>query len=107
MRNAFCKGNPKTKFYSDFKNFDCEMFESELSNSQQSFQSLDHTCFHNVFFLLLTKYAPIIKKILRANHSPFMAKTLRKAMMSRSQLENKLNLEIKSRNNEDWSNYKK
>ena len=36
-----------------------------------------------------------------------MAKTLRKAIMSRSQLENKLNLEIKSRNNEDWSNYKK
>ena len=25
-RNAFCEVNPKTKFYRDFENFDCEMF---------------------------------------------------------------------------------
>ena len=59
---------------------------------------------HNVFLLLLNKYAPIKKKILWANHSPFMTKTLRKAIMLRYQLKNKF---IKSRNKEDWSNYKK
>ena len=79
------------------------MFKRELSYSLQSFKSLDYTHFHNVFLLLLNKYAKIKKKILRANHSPFMMKTLRKAIMFRSQLKNKF---IKSQNNEDWSNYK-
>ena len=78
------------------------MFERELVI--QSFKSLDYTCFHNVFLLLLSKYAPIRKKILRANHSPFMTKTLCKAKMFRSQLKNKF---IEYQNNEDWSNYKK
>ena len=73
------------------------MFERELRYSLQSFQSFDYTRFHNVFLLLLKKYAPIKKKILRANHSPFMMKTLRKAIMFRQQLKNKF---IKSRNNE-------
>ena len=104
MRNIFYKGNPKTKLYRDFKNFDCEMFGGKLSYSLQAFQLLDYTRFYNVFLPLLNKYAPIKKKILRENRSSFMAKTLRKAIMLRSQLKNKF---IKSRNNEDWSNYKK
>ena len=89
MRKIFCKGNPKTKFYRDYKNFDCEMFERKLSCSLLSFQSLDY-----VFLLLLSKYAPIKKKILRANHSPFMMKTLSKLIMFRLQLKNNLLLEI-------------
>ena len=48
MRNTICKGNPKTKFYRDYKNFDCEMFERELSHSLQSFISLNYIRFHNV-----------------------------------------------------------
>ena len=58
------------------------MFEWELSYSVQSFQSLDYTRFHDVF-LLLSKCAPIKKKILRANYSPFKKKTLRKAMIEK------------------------
>ena len=72
MRNIFYKGNSKTKFYRDYKNFDREIFERELSYSAHSFQSLDKTRFHNVFLLLLNKYASIKKKILRANYSSFM-----------------------------------
>ena len=79
------------------------MFKRELSYSLQSFQLLEYTRFQ-CFFLLLNKYAPIKKKMLLANHSPFMTKTLRKAIIFRSQLKNKF---IKSLNNEDWSNYKK
>ena len=104
MRNAFCTGNLKTKFYRDYKKFDCEMFKRELSYSLQSFKLLDYTCLHNVFPLLLNKYAPIKKKTLRVNHSPFMMKTLRKVIMFKSQLKNKF---LKSWNNEDWFNYKK
>ena len=33
MRNTFCKGNRKTKFFRDFTNFDREIFESDLSYS--------------------------------------------------------------------------
>ena len=72
MRSTFCMNNPKTKFYRDYKNFDCEIFEREFCYSLQSFQSLDYSRLHNVYLLLLNKYAPIKKKILRANHSPFM-----------------------------------
>ena len=54
------------------------MFKRELSYSLQSFQLLEYTRFQ-CFFLLLNKYAPIKKKMLLANHSPFMTKTLRKA----------------------------
>ena len=104
MRNTFCKGNPKTKFYRGYKHFDYEMLKRELNFSLQSFQSLDYTRFHNVFLLLLKKYAPIKKKILQEKHSSFLTKTLRNAIMFKSQLKNKF---IKSRNNEDWSNYKK
>ena len=104
MKITFCTGNPKTKFYRDYKKFDCEMFKRELSYSLQSFKSLDYTCLHNVFPLLLNKYAPIKKKTLRVNHSPFITKTLRKAIMFKSQLKNKF---LQSWNNEDWFNYKK
>ena len=62
MRNTFYKGNPKTKFYRDYTNFDCEIFQRELSYFLQLFQSLDYTRFHNVFLLLLNKYAPVTKK---------------------------------------------
>ena len=38
---------------------------------------------------LLNRYAPLKKKILRVNHSSYMSKTLRKAIMRRSYLEKK------------------
>ena len=45
---------------------------------------------------VLNRHAPLKKKILRANQSSYMSKTLRKAIMRRSYLENKyLKLRIK------------
>ena len=38
---------------------------------------------------VLNRHAPLKKKILRANHSSYMSKTLRKAIMGRSYLEKK------------------
>ena len=38
---------------------------------------------------VLNRHAPLKKKILRANHSSYMSKTLRKAIMRRSYLEKK------------------
>ena len=38
---------------------------------------------------LLNRHTPLKKKMLRANHSSYMSKTLRKAIMRRSYLEKK------------------
>ena len=45
--------------------------------------------FDTVFTTELNRHAPLKKKILRANHSSYMSKTLRKAIMRRSYLEKK------------------
>ena len=44
------------------------------------------------------------EKIVRFNNSPFMTKTLRKAIMHRSRLKN---IYIPKRNDKNWENYKK
>ena len=53
---------------------------------------------------MLNRYAPSRKKILRVNHALYIAKTLRKAIMRRSQLETKY---LKSKTQTDLKLYKK
>ena len=53
---------------------------------------------------MLNKHAPLKKKLLRANHAPYITKTLRKAIMRRSQLETKY---LKSKTQTDLKLYKK
>ena len=43
-------------------------------------------------------HAPIKSKLLRANHVPYMTKTLRKAIMKRSELEK---IYVKNKTNEN------
>ena len=45
--------------------------------------------FEEEFLQVLNNHAPLKKKFIRANHAPYMTKNLRKAIMKRSQLENK------------------
>ena len=47
--------------------------------------------FVNIVMNVLNKHAPIKFKYVRANDGPFMTKQLRKAIMVRSKLRNKLN----------------
>ena len=53
---------------------------------------------------VLNKHAPLNKKFIRANHVPYMTKNLRKAIMKRSQLENKY---IRNYTVENMNKYKK
>ena len=53
---------------------------------------------------MLNKHAPLRKKLLRANHAPFITKTLRKEIMRRSQLETKY---LKTKTQTDLKLYKK
>ena len=60
--------------------------------------------FEKNFVETLNKHAPKKTKIFRGNHKPHINKTLRKAIMKRSQLKNKAN---KTKDPKDISKYKK
>ena len=47
----------------------------------------NYSSFDNVFINVLNRDAPIKKKVIRANHAPYLSKALRKALMKRPQLE--------------------
>ena len=53
-------------------------------------KDISYKNFENIFLKILEHHAPLKKKIARANNVPYMTKTLRKAIMRRSDLENKL-----------------
>ena len=56
--------------------------------------------FEEEFLKVLNNHAPLKKRFIRANHAPYMTKNLRKAIMKRSQLENKYisNSTVENRN---------
>ena len=53
---------------------------------------------------VLDKHAPLKKKTLKANNSPFMTKQLRKMIMNRSRCKNK---HFKNKTAANWENYRK
>ena len=65
---------------------------------------VDCKTFESVCIEVLNRHAPLKKKHLRANNSPFMNKTLSKAVMTRSRLRNKF---LKDPNNVNRYNYTK
>ena len=85
---------PKILVYRNFKSFNNEYFEEELSSK------LDVNNFVNVF----NKQAPKKTKFFWGNHKPHVFKTLRLAIMKRSRLKNKAN---KTQLPSDKQNYKK
>ena len=70
-----------------------------MSETEVSFKS-----FETVFSLTLEKFAPLKQKYLRHNKSHFMNKTLRKAIMTRSMLKRRYNLD---RTTINFEKYKK
>ena len=48
----------------------------------------NNVSFEIVFLDILNKYAPIKKTVIRASHAPYVTKSLRKAIMKRSHLQN-------------------
>ena len=57
-----------------------------------------------LFFKVLNKHSPLKKKLLRANHTPYITKTLRKTIMPRSQLDTKY---LKTKTQTNLKLYKK
>ena len=88
LKASFKKALPKEIFYRDYKNFHNEKFKKELQAKLGGVVK-DYNIFENIFLELLNEHAPVKKKLLRANHAPYMTKKLRKAIMKRSELKSK------------------
>ena len=67
-------------------------FNVDLKNAHEKIESCIQ--FDEVFMKVLNRHAPLKKKILKANHSLYISKTLRKATMRRSYLEKKKQISI-------------
>ena len=88
MKMSFKKHSPIERHYRDYKYFDRTKFKNNL-NEKLSEGISNYESFETTFIEVLNKHAPLRKKLLRANHAPYITKTLRKAIMRRSQLETK------------------
>ena len=63
----------------------------ENTLSKHEINEISNDEFVKIFMKTFDKHAPLKYKYVRANESPFMTKELRKAVMLRSRLRNKLN----------------
>ena len=106
LKTEFVKSDPIQINYRDYKNYDSANFEEELKftllANEGSFS--DFRKFQSILCEVLDKHAPIKKKIMRANDSPFMTKALRKMIMNRSRCKNAY---CKNKTLENWEKYRK
>ena len=84
---SFPKSKPKEIVYRNYKKFDIEAFQGELKLKLQSIDN--YKSFENIFFSVLNEHAPLKKKFVTRNQTPYMTTQLRKVIMRRSELESK------------------
>ena len=85
-RSQYIQGNPKIKFYRDYKTFNFESVSNELNEILKSKENTNYSLFENIFLQVLNLHAPVRKEIQRFNNNPFMTKQLSKAIMHRSRI---------------------
>ena len=97
---------PITITYRNYKNYDQSLFRHELIEKLGNINDskVNYDTFETVFITLLNRHAPLKIKFIRANNSPFMSKTLSKAVMTRTRLRNKF---LKNPNNTNKTKYTK
>ena len=106
LKASFDKQKPNVVNYWDYKNFRAETFRQELQTELDDIdvQCLTYASFQDTFLRVLDKHAPMKKRYIRANDSPFMNRTLRKAFMVRTRLKNKYN---KNRAADNWDAFRR
>ena len=105
MRMFFPKQAPITIKYRCYKAFNQHNFNLELECFLLNLnENAEYEDFELNFVEILNKHVPIKTKLVRANNSPFMTKSLTKAIMNRSRLKNKF---IKDPNSSNKNNYRK
>jgi len=87
LKTKFSKQKPRLVYYRDYKNFSNEIFERDFKQKMHACTSYE--TFEKLFLEVLEVHAPQKTKYVRANEVPYMTKTLRKAIMRRSELESK------------------
>ena len=103
LKHNLAKGPSKTICYRDLKNLDQKAFngylEFKMTACPDSFEK-----FLQIFQDAVQLFAPLKKKIIRYNNKMFTTKSLRKAIMTHSKLQNKY---IKNRTPKTWTIFKK
>jgi predicted transport protein len=90
MRTTFPKTQPTTVKYRDFSKYNKVDFGNDLDRKLRNEINVTYDKFENVFLETLEHHAPQKSKVIRANSKPYVTKDMRKAIMLRSQLKNKL-----------------
>ena len=90
LKTTFPKAKSNIIAYRDFSKFSENDFQNDLKRILRSKQIKDYDSFEKIFLNSLNIHAPCKKKVIRANQKPYVTKQLRKAIMHRSYLENKL-----------------
>ena len=108
MKTTYRKLEPRIVYYRDFKYIFNNSFKESLQKAIS--QNLEVGCdgiyesFAASCNKILDNHAPLKKKYVRGNHSPFMNKSLSKAIMVRTRLRN---IFLKNRSEENKINYNK
>ena len=93
LKTHFKKGPPKIITYRDYSHYSLPIFRSDLEKQLplEVMLNMPHEIFMDIFMNVLERHAPIKFKYLRVNHSPFITKRIRKEIMKRSRLRNRVN----------------
>ena len=106
LKTEFVKADPIQINYRNYKNYNNLEFSNELRSKlfNDGTPNSNYNKFQNIFSEVFGKHAPLKKKYLRANNSPFMTKQLRKMIMNRSRCKNAY---FKNKTTENWGKYRK
>ena len=106
LKTEFLKADPIQINYRNYKNYSHLEFSNELRSKLNNdvTSNSNYNNFQSILCQVLEKYAPVKKKYLRANNSPFMTKQLRKMIMNRSRCKNAY---FKNKTLENWEKYRK
>ena len=104
LKMTFQKSRPREIMYRDYSKLNDKSFRINLKESLLDNNSPNYKEFEAIFLNVLNTHAPVKKKVVRANHMPYMTKQLRKAIMKRSALQNRY-YNLKSL--DDQNNFKK
>ena len=88
LKTNIVKNKPREIQYRDYKYFDSRKFNRDMKDEFSREYVDSCSKFDEIFLKVLNRHAPLKKKMLRANHAPYVSKALRKAIMKRSCLEN-------------------
>ena len=104
LKMTFVKTKPKELFYRDYKHFNHEYFEKDLTCALSTFEKFNYQELDKTFIEILNKHVPVKKKLVRASQTPYITKASPKAIMRRSELETKY---FKLKTNDILKAYKK